>query len=108
MREVVMLAAGQDPITWQSLTTVAGASGAAIALVQFVKIFWSTMADKTARMISAALGLITVEVAIIATGSARVSTLLLGILVGVEAGLAASKAFEVAKHGINSTVATKE
>jgi hypothetical protein len=90
----------QDPITWQSLTTVAGASGGAIALVQFVKVFWHGMTDSVARMLSAAIGLVIVEIAILATGSASLGTLALGLLVGVESGLAASKAFEVAKHGL--------
>jgi hypothetical protein len=94
-----------DPITWESLATAAGASVMAIILVQFLKIFWKDMSPDTTRQMSATLGVVIVLVAVwIVNDDPGVAEYGLGFLVGIQAGLAASKSVELATAGFNHLV----
>lgn len=81
----------QDPITWQSLATVSGASGAAAGLVAFVRVFAANMSPNAAQMLAAAFGVVIIEAAVIVLGAAGLREIVLGLFTGVAAGLAATK-----------------
>ena len=92
-----------DPITWQALATVAGASLAAAITVQFVRVFWTSITAKAARMLSATVGLATVVTVTVASGPVDPQTVGLAVIVGLQAGLAASKLYEIGTEGLNHT-----
>lgn len=97
-----------DPITWESLATVAGATIGAGLIVQFARTF-ADLSRATSRRLAAACGLIIVEGVTIADAAATgvatwhewLTMLILGAFVGMTAGLGAAKAYEVAKDGID-------
>jgi hypothetical protein len=93
-----------DPITWESLATVSGASGASAMLVGFVRIFVKNMSAQVTRMLAAIFGVLIVEGAVLALGAAGVLEIILALFSGVAAGLAASKAVEVSQNGLNHDV----
>jgi hypothetical protein len=90
-------------VTVASLATVAGSSVAVIALVQFVKLF-ANLTDRQSRQLAAILGLVLVEVAILILNGLDWLALFLGLIVGVQAGLAASKAKEIVQKGLDHVV----
>lgn len=90
-----------DPITIQTLGTVIGASIAAGIIVQFVRIFWRNLDAQGARMLAATSGLATVLAVTVATGVTDPTALGLAAIVGLQAGLAASKVYEIGVDGIN-------
>jgi hypothetical protein len=61
----------------------------------------NTLTPAQSRQLAAILGVVVVEVAVIAVGRRGWAEYLLGLIVGIEAGLAASKAFEIYKSGWN-------
>ena len=92
-----------DPITWQSLATVSGASGASATLVAFVRIF-KDLSASTSRILAAVFGVVIVELAVVVLGASGWKELVLGFFSGVAAGLAASKAVEVGEKGLSHQV----
>jgi hypothetical protein len=92
-----------DVITWASMLTVAGASGAAVAAVAFIRIF-QDLSPRRARQLAAVLGVVVVEIAVVAVGRRGWAELGLGLVVGIQAGLAASKAAEIGRYGWNHQV----
>jgi hypothetical protein len=94
-----------QPVTWQAMLTVVGASAAAIAVVQAIKIVVPTMSSYSARVLALVCGLVVVEAAtFFVNGSFSLPAHVLGIVVGLQAGLAASKSFEIVKHGVNHLI----
>lgn len=98
---------GEDPITWQSLATVSGATGASATLVGFVRIF-TPLSASASRMLAALFGVVIVELAVLVLGASGWRELVLGVFSGVAAGLAASKAVEVGEKGLDHRVARNE
>ena len=90
-----------DPITIQALGTVVGASFAAGVFVQFIRIFVRRLTAQGARMLSAGAGVVFLLGAIVLTGPATVEKVIVGAIVGMQAGLAASKAVEMRVDGLN-------
>lgn len=91
-------------ISWDTLATIAGASIAAGVFTEFVKKFWASMSDQAYRMVSAASGLLVVEGAYLLSGVINIQGIILAGFVGMQAGLAASQAYETGKHGLDRTV----
>ena len=91
-----------EPITWESLATVAGAGVGAGLVTQFVKIFVrDKLSDAGYRMIAAAAGLVIVLAASLIAAEITVQLILLAVLVGLQAGLSASQAYEGIRHGFD-------
>lgn len=96
-----------DPITWESLLTAAGASVAALIIVQFIKIF-KDMSDDATRKLAAVTGVILVLLAVFfVNDNPGAGEYGLGFLVGIQAGLAASKSVEIARNGLNHLVQSR-
>lgn len=94
----------ENEITWQALATVAGASVVAGLFVQFVKLFYSNMSAQFTRALAAIFGLIAVVGTAVLAGPVTVQGVVLAVIVGIQAGLAAAKTFELADNGLNHTV----
>jgi len=92
-----------EEITWQALMTVVGGSAAAIPVVQFVSLFVS-LTSRAKRSVAAATGLFVVVGATVLSGSADPVTVVLAVLVGMQAGLAASKSQELVSEGLSHSV----
>lgn len=97
---------GSDtPITVESLATVFGASVGAIVIVQAIKVFRTDLSDVRARQIALIAGLVIVVLATYFVNSGLDAPhLLLSVIVGLQAGLAASKSADIFKAGLNHLV----
>lgn len=93
-------------ITLDSLVTVAGASAAAAIVVAFAGVLVSLTA-KAKRVLSAVVGLIVVVGVTIATVGASIEILIMAVLNGMIAGLAASKGQETVTEGLNHSVTAR-
>lgn len=93
----------ENEITWQALATVAGASVVAGMFVQFTKLFYPLTA-RQARGLAAILGLVTVVGVALLSGPVTTQTVVLAVVVGIQAGLAASKSYEMIDKGFGHTV----
>jgi len=96
-----------EAISWEALATVTGASFVAALVVQFVKVFYTDMTAQMARMVSAAAGLVVVVIVTILSGATDVATIVLSVIVGLQAGLAASKTYEIVKDGAGHTTVSQ-
>lgn len=93
------------PVTWEALGTVLGASALALILVQAVKLFKDDLSDRTARQLALIFGIVVVEISVLALNDKiDWKVLVLGLLVGLQAGLAASKTYEVGTKGMTHLV----
>lgn len=97
-----------DSVTWQALLTVSGATIFAVAIVRFARQFVD-LSRATSRKLAAAVGFIIVEgVTIADTAQSGVTNwyewtrvVVLAAFVGISAGLAASKAWEIKQDGLD-------
>ena len=83
----------EDPITWESLGTVAGASGAALVVVTFLRIFLRIHRE-TAQKIAAIIAVGLLVLAVLAGSDAGWREWVLGVLSGLAAGIAAASMLE--------------
>lgn len=95
--------AAGETITLESLATVAGAVAASGVIVAFAGVLVD-LTSRAKRVLSAVVGLIVVLGATILSGVADVGALVLAVLTGMSAGLAASKLQEVGSEGLNHSV----
>lgn len=96
--------ANGDPLTWEALGTVAGASLAAGVIVQVAGLVLSLSA-RAKRVIAVLSGLaIVVAVTVTTSDPPTVAAVGLAVVDGMLAGLAASKAYETINHGLSHTV----
>ena len=95
-----------NEITWESLATAAGASVLAGVIVQFLKIFLPTLSNRGTRQLAAFLGVVLVEAAVwFLNDDAGIAEYGLGLLVGIQAGLTASKSEEILSNGLDHVTA---
>lgn len=92
-----------EEITLESLATVAGAVAAAGVIVAFAGVLFDLSA-RVKRTLSALVGLIVVVGATILTGGTDLGVLVLAVLTGMSAGLAASKLHELGSEGLDHSV----
>jgi hypothetical protein len=96
-----------DVVTLQGLATVLGASIIALAIAQGVKIMWPSMSDPALRRIALVSGLVLVPVATyVLNGGLDGGHLLLALVVGLQAGLAAAKSRDFIAFGLNHVVSS--
>jgi hypothetical protein len=86
------------------LMTVAGAAAAALIVAQFAKKLFRLSPGST-RTISMLTGLIIVVVATVqSNGVTSILSIILAVVVGMQAGLAASATFDTVDSGLNHSV----
>ena len=89
-----------DPITWQALGTVAGASAAAFTVIAFLRIF-RNITPGTARRLAALIAVALVLLAVVVGSEAGWREWILGLLSGFSAGIAAASLLESSGGALN-------
>jgi hypothetical protein len=93
-----------EPITIESLASVAGATVVAGIVVQFVGIF-AALSAAGKRMLSAVTGVVSlVGATVLLAPAVDAGLVILALINGMIAGFAASKLYEVATAGIDAKV----
>lgn len=94
-------------LTASELATVAGASAAAIVVTQFAKALLNTSAAVT-RSISLVTGVVIVVIGTVLTDGTGFIDWLLALIVGMQAGLAASAGYDTVRSGVTYAVTKSE
>ena len=88
-----------EPLSLEAMTTIAGATLAAGLLTQATKVMLGTVPDLWVRRMSLFYGVVVMLIATFTIGVEGRGVFLVAAMNGVIAGLAASGAYEVVRHG---------
>lgn len=97
-----------EVVTWEALGSIVGASVIAGLGVEAVKLFKTDLSPAAARRLAFVFGVVLVELAVFVLNRNALDwpPFVLGAIVGLQAGLAASKAYETIKYGISAVLST--
>ncbi len=83
----------EDPITWETLGTVAGASGAALIVIAFLRLFFN-IKPAVAKGLAALIAVALLVMAVVVGSAGGWREWVLGVLSGLAAGVAAASTLE--------------